>query len=695
MDDVLTGVASAPSVGWARGPLGLVQAADRELSRQSALRYRAVAAFALSRPSSVDRPQGTRGAMAADRWAARPELLRSVSEWATQELSIALSLTSHAAESLLTTSLTLVHRLPATLDALEAGAVHAGHVTALLGHVAPVADDTVRAKLERDLLAWATRRQTVCTPAQLRDKARREVLKRKARSAAEDLARAIKQRGLSCRPDSCDGMAVVSALLTTPEAAALMAALGAYADALPDDGRTRGQKMADALLDLVLRPGANGLSPVQVVLTVVAPVGALLGGDQPCEIDGQVVPAEVVRALLTALTGARMTAEDVTAEGDAALAEGTATADTAVEAPAVEAPAVEDPAVEDPAVEDPAVEDPAVEDPAVEALAAEDPAAEDTTPDVPADPTAETLPGGWDDPVPAEVLERWAAEEDARTADHLLAGRDDPIPEEVLIRWAAAEDARVAGQPPPRRRSGPAPDSRPTGSPPAQQPVPDGWWSRADRAVDDAGAALLEAEQAVGRARRLVATAERADSADETAWAASPAGRVTAAADALGALATATGDARADLADLLDRTAGGGLADRPRIAVTHALTGALLALTDLPGLRRAARAGTGLAAPSGTGGYRPGAALDRHVRARDRRCRFPGCRRPVPTKGELDHGTPWPAGPTSAANLTGFCTGHHRGKHQAPGWRHDRQPDGTLTVTTPSGLTATTEPPPY
>ncbi|MGY1713224.1 HNH endonuclease signature motif containing protein, partial [Geodermatophilus sp. SYSU D01106] len=205
----------------------------------------------------------------------------------------------------------------------------------------------------------------------------------------------------------------------------------------------------------------------------------------------------------------------------------------------------------------------------------------------------------------------------------------------------------------------------------------------------------LDAEQAIGRARRLVATAERADTADETAWADSPAGRVTAAADALDALAAATDDARMDLADLLDRTAGGGLADRPRIAVTHALTGALLTLTDLPGLRRAARAGTGLAAPTGTDGYRPGAALDRHVRARDRRCRFPGCRRPVPKRGELDHDTPWPLGATAAGNLTGFCTGHHRGKHQAPGWTHTLQPDGTLTVTTPSGLTASTEPPPY
>ncbi|MBJ7453493.1 MAG: HNH endonuclease, partial [Blastococcus sp.] len=93
--------------------------------------------------------------------------------------------------------------------------------------------------------------------------------------------------------------------------------------------------------------------------------------------------------------------------------------------------------------------------------------------------------------------------------------------------------------------------------------------------------------------------------------------------------------------------------------------------------------------------YRPGAGLDRYLRARDRRCRFPGCRRPVPRGGELDHDRPWPGGPTSATNLVGYCTPHHRGKHQAPGWRHHLAADGTLTVTTPSGLRATTTPPPF
>ena len=47
--------ASAPVVGWASGPLGAVQAADREIARATALRARAVAEFAASRPASVDR----------------------------------------------------------------------------------------------------------------------------------------------------------------------------------------------------------------------------------------------------------------------------------------------------------------------------------------------------------------------------------------------------------------------------------------------------------------------------------------------------------------------------------------------------------------------------------------------------------------------------------------------------------------
>lgn len=176
-----------------------MQAADRGIARRTAVRARAVAAFAASRPASADRAPGEPGAMSAARWAGRPAVLRPVSEWATQELS----LSSEATQGLLERSLTLVHRLPSTLDALEAGVLHAGHLGPLLDHDAPIADDALRAAIEQDLLAWAAGQVT--TPAQMGDKARREVLKRAARSAAHDLARAVRQRVVSARSAGSTG----------------------------------------------------------------------------------------------------------------------------------------------------------------------------------------------------------------------------------------------------------------------------------------------------------------------------------------------------------------------------------------------------------------------------------------------------------------------------------------------------------
>ena len=175
-----------PAVGWAFGPLGVVQPADRKIAQQTARRARGLAEFAATRPASADRQPGQPGAMGADRRASRPEALADVSEWAAQEVALALSITRKAAEDLLDRSLTLVHRLPATLAALESGVLHTGHLWPMLERVAPVADRRVRARLERDLLHWIQARE-VTTPAQLGAKIRRELLARNVRSAAREL----------------------------------------------------------------------------------------------------------------------------------------------------------------------------------------------------------------------------------------------------------------------------------------------------------------------------------------------------------------------------------------------------------------------------------------------------------------------------------------------------------------------------
>jgi hypothetical protein len=59
---------------------------------------------------------------------------------------------------------------------------------------------------------------------------------------------------------------------------------------------------------------------------------------------------------------------------------------------------------------------------------------------------------------------------------------------------------------------------------------------------------------------------------------------------------------------------------------------------------------TGAITATGTQSYVPSAALARLIRAREPRCRFPGCHQPA-LRCDLDHAIPWPQGATSAANL--------------------------------------------
>ena len=599
--------------------------------------------------------------MSAERWAARPESLRSVSEWASRELVVALSISAGSADALLTRSLDLVHRLPGTLAALEAGAVHLGHLWPMLDKVAPIEDPGIRAEVEAELLRWAAGR--VVTPAQLGAKARREVARRDVRAAARRLEKALKERGVHLQPHDVDGMATLTVVATMPEAQSLYRALTQCAEFLDGggDARTRGEKMVDCLIDLVLRPGETDLPPVQVLLTVVASIASLAGGDAPGEIDGQVVPAELIRQFLAALT-----ARDGHISADAER--------------------------------------------------------------VPQRPAVDEIP--WQEREQQE-LQSWWAEMERRVMSGELVD-PDPHP-------------RLASPPVDLALSYPDlelwPDDQPAGScedfpsdpydeapcpPPAapeDPPTPRGrtaheqrsheWWASADRAVGEADQALSQANRALAQAERMVRTAAAADAADEDAWQAGAGGELTDAEDSLAALRSASDAGRELLLDLLAATGGGAMVERPRIALTDALSGTLIALTDLPGMRRAGSCGRtgctrhaagcshdladrpGLGPPTPTDGYRPSAALDRWVRARDRRCRFPGCRRRVPRGGELDHDRPYPLGPTSAGNLVGYCTTDHRGKHQAPGWEHRLEPDGTLTVTTPTGLVAVTSPPPF
>lgn len=82
--------------------------------------------------------------------------------------------------------------------------------------------------------------------------------------------------------------------------------------------------------------------------------------------------------------------------------------------------------------------------------------------------------------------------------------------------------------------------------------------------------------------------------------------------------------------------------------------------------------------------YRPSEHLRRHLRARDQRCRFPGCGIRA-RKCDLDHNhAAASGGPTSDTNLSAFCRRHHMLKHNSP-WHVEQRAGGVLEWTSPTG----------
>jgi hypothetical protein len=582
------------------GHLVEARSAFQEQCRQAARQARALAAFAAQRPATaLDRPDDEVGAAAAASRAARPAVLTAVSEWAVDEVMVALGLSSDAAVKLLEQSVTVVQQLPETLAALEAATISWPHAVMLADVLPSLTDPAKRAEVE----AWVLGRAAGKTVPQLRAAARRAVLRADASAAARRLATAIRNREVRVFPGE-DGIASLTASMATPVALACRKALESYAEdcVTPGDERSKHQRMVDCLVDLILRPGATGEPPVRIDLTVVAGVDTLIGGEEPGEIDGQPVPAIVVRELAYAL--------------------GLLPRPLAVEREATQ------------------------EKPAD--ISAEPPRAESrsgTEPQGGAEPRGSTEP---------RAAEPENAERDNAARDN--AARENAAPENAERGNAERENA----------------------APQATEP----------EKVEPESPEL----KSIGRE----ATGTTVE--PSTVQPAPPLARNRGGAEA------------AELARLLGiRTiAGTPLAHLPTIAVIDEISGQLLALTDATEVRRQATCGrvacrtarrtcghpptgSGIGPPPATERYGPSTALQGFVRARDRRCRFPGCRAAA-IRCDLDHNVPWPAGATSAGNLCCLCRHHHRLSHQAPGWTMRRLPDGGLEWTTPGGDRITTYP---
>jgi hypothetical protein len=270
-------------------------AAGREIARLSAEMSGALATFARCRPAVLmDRQPGERGAMSAATRAARPPALTAVSEWAVDEAAVALRIPGRTAEAQLCDALILAERLPRTLAMLERAELSPAHARQMVAVVGPVADDALRAGIESHVLGLLGNK----TPPQLGDCARRIVLRRDAEAAARQLVGAVRDRGVRL-VDRRDGTGTIQLDLPLPTCAAIYRKLEAQAEQARVDGdqRTKQQRMADVLADLVLRPGEHGRPAVTVALTLVATLETMLGGDEPGQVEGMLVPAEAVREL--------------------------------------------------------------------------------------------------------------------------------------------------------------------------------------------------------------------------------------------------------------------------------------------------------------------------------------------------------------------------------------------------------------
>lgn len=93
--------------------------------------------------------------------------------------------------------------------------------------------------------------------------------------------------------------------------------------------------------------------------------------------------------------------------------------------------------------------------------------------------------------------------------------------------------------------------------------------------------------------------------------------------------------------------------------------------------------------------YRVPEALRRWLGVRHPVCIFPGCRRPS-AECDIDHSIDWQyGGRTRDENLAPLCRSHHTVKHESL-WAMTRDPvTGDIAWTSPTGYTASADPPPF
>jgi hypothetical protein len=189
----------------------------------------------------------------------------------------------------------LVHEMPHTLAALECGALSEWRATLIVRESACL-DVEDRRTLDAELCAERASLNGM-GDARVTAAAKAIAYRLDPHAVVERVAKAENERTVTIRP-APDTMTYLTALLPVAQGVSVYAALRREAD-VRCDGRSRGQAMADTLVERVT--GRDAAVPTPIAVNLVLSDETLLGGDSaPADVYGYgPVPAAVARAMVS------------------------------------------------------------------------------------------------------------------------------------------------------------------------------------------------------------------------------------------------------------------------------------------------------------------------------------------------------------------------------------------------------------
>ena len=211
------------------------------------------------------------------------------------EIALARRESPNQGSKLLGLAKALVHEMPHTLALLTAGLLSEWRATLIVRESACLTVKD-RRRLDNELCADPNALEGF-GDARITAEAKKIAYRLDPQAVVDHAAKAPKDRYVSVRP-APEGMTFVTACVPMPQGVAVYATLDKAVKTNADD-RTRGQVMADTLVERIT--GRPAEEPVPVTVSVVLSDDTLVdGGDDAATVEGYgPVPADVARSLIT------------------------------------------------------------------------------------------------------------------------------------------------------------------------------------------------------------------------------------------------------------------------------------------------------------------------------------------------------------------------------------------------------------